>query len=704
MTDNVSPILAANQAAALDHLIALFGRAMEGKIEITAIKATTPDERASPRTRFFSLDQIDMAAEWAIEVNREPQWNAYVGAALRRESVFPGSAADDTDFLRTYAVWADADNAEQVAQAKAAYDAASLQPTLIVVTGRTPERRAQFWWPLETPIGDIEVLRATVRGIADALGTDHGVLTGKQLMRVAGTLAWPKPNKPGRVLELVELVRPSRAAREVTLEQVHRAFPPAERPGPKPRDADGEPERPGSLLGALAARDLRSALTALRSDDRELWVRMGHALRELGDAGRALWLEWSQTSDKYDAADAARVWDSLRGERTGYQAVFAEAQRQGWVNPGAGGTREPETAKSRTDAPEDPDDCFEVLSISDLKALPDAQWIIKDAVPAEGLIFIYGPPASFKSFVCADLALSYAYGAPEWLGYERRTEGAVLYIASEGAQGIKNRITAWQRTTGVVEDTDHFHLIRKTINFLSPDDRGRLVRTVARHIERHGPVSLIFVDTVSRVLPGADENLQKDMTVFVGACDALRDFGASVVGVHHTNKNGEMRGSTVFAGQGDAIFRIERDEGSKSGVLTCEKLKDADDGWKRTFATEKVEWTPAGKIEAASSLVVTWGGEPGAEEAQSAWPPRDVLWDLQRALSEAFQKGAPLSMAPQTRRDGRHAPSRLATMFDIKAATVEHVLQTWLDNGVIEPREVDSHSKLRGLQVVKWLD
>jgi hypothetical protein len=91
----------------------------------------------------------------------------------------------------------------------------------------------------------------------------------------------------------------------------------------------------GSLLGSLAAQDLRSALTSMRSDDRDLWISMGHALRGLGDQGRGLWLEWSQASDKYDPADAARTWDSFKPERTSYRVVFAEAQRRGWANPRA---------------------------------------------------------------------------------------------------------------------------------------------------------------------------------------------------------------------------------------------------------------------------------------------------------------------------------------------------------------------------------
>ncbi|MBK6674856.1 MAG: AAA family ATPase [Proteobacteria bacterium] len=63
-----------------------------------------------------------------------------------------------------------------------------------------------------------------------------------------------------------------------------------------------------------------------------MWVAVGQALKELGETGRGLWWNWSQTSDKCKPEDA-RKWDSFDGDRTGYRAVFAKAQAAGWLNP-----------------------------------------------------------------------------------------------------------------------------------------------------------------------------------------------------------------------------------------------------------------------------------------------------------------------------------------------------------------------------------
>lgn len=92
--------------------------------------------------------------------------------------------------------------------------------------------------------------------------------------------------------------------------------------------------------------DLKDALSNILADDRDLWVRMGHALKPLADAGKELWFEWSRTSVKFDPADAERVWNSLDPSQTDFRAVFAEAGRHGWQNPGRASRIEAETQAS----------------------------------------------------------------------------------------------------------------------------------------------------------------------------------------------------------------------------------------------------------------------------------------------------------------------------------------------------------------------
>jgi hypothetical protein len=146
---------------------------------------------------------------------------------------------------------------------------------------------------------------------------------------------------------------------------------------------------------------------------------------------------------------------------------------------------------------------------------------------------------------------------------------------------MRNRILAWLKEREEKPPAG-FLMIERTINFMSEEDITRLVRTL-RTVQAGAP-ALIVVDTVSRALPGADENLQKDMTLFIRACDVVRDvFGCAVLGVHHAGKNGDMRGSTVLRGAGDFVFGLTRKEGATVGQLACEKQKDGPDGWKEPY-------------------------------------------------------------------------------------------------------------------------
>lgn len=239
------------------------------------------------------------------------------------------------------------------------------------------------------------------------------------------------------------------------------------------------------------------------------------------------------------------------------------------------------------------DDCFETLSIDEIFRLPDPVFAIDRHIPEAGMGFLYGAPGSGKSFVALDWALHMAYGLPNWHGDEiaKRPGAGVVYIAREGSSGFKARIRAWQRGRLLPRGVQpEFHLIRQSLSFMQEGDIKRLLRTVEKTVA--GPIDMVVVDTVSRVMPGADENLQKEMTLFVKACDALQDaLGCIVLGVHHSGKQGDMRGSSVLKGAGDFVFKLEKSQAADTVNLHCEKQKDAPDGWSEKYRLSQVEWS-----------------------------------------------------------------------------------------------------------------
>src|SRR6266516_1776752 len=133
-------------------------------------------------------------------------------------------------------------------------------------------------------------------------------VTGDALPNSQTTLA----ALPDEVREVLEGLRPSNA------------------PGVYEEGGDKDAPYLATDIGEPTLGHVKQALDFLPSDDRDLWTRLAHALKPLGNLGRGLWETWSQKSQKYDAKDAARVWRSVRSSRIGYKTVLATAYRAGW--------------------------------------------------------------------------------------------------------------------------------------------------------------------------------------------------------------------------------------------------------------------------------------------------------------------------------------------------------------------------------------
>ena len=78
-------------------------------------------------------------------------------------------------------------------------------------------------------------------------------------------------------------------------------------------------------------REIRSSLNYIDSDDRDLWIRVGMALKNtMCKSARGLWDEWSQKSDKYDPKDQDRTWKSFNPNNITIASIFHEAKQAGW--------------------------------------------------------------------------------------------------------------------------------------------------------------------------------------------------------------------------------------------------------------------------------------------------------------------------------------------------------------------------------------
>ncbi len=193
-------------------------------------------------------------------------------------------------------------------------------------------------------------------------------------------------------------------------------------------------------------RDLRSALLFMRVDDRGVWVDVGFALKELGEVGRGLFMEWAATSEKFDPRDAADKWDSFKPAHTGYRAVFTKAQLAGWLNPNKSLT----TATSEVDIPEAEYVAPTEVSIFDvLDAEPPApEFIIADYIPC-GVVTLLGANGGVgKSLLSLTAAVCVAMGLP-FLGKRTKRCKVCFYSAEDSTGHLRHRMHKICRHLGV---------------------------------------------------------------------------------------------------------------------------------------------------------------------------------------------------------------------------------------------------------------
>ncbi|MBO6539868.1 MAG: bifunctional DNA primase/polymerase [Rhizobiaceae bacterium] len=341
---------------------------------------------------------------------------------------------------------------------------------------------------------------------------------------------------------------------------------------------------------------------------------------------------------------------------------------------------EPEPAAEAAETkqlPKEPHWRFE--TIGDLRKLPAAKWLVKDWIPESSTGILYGKYGAGKTFVGFDLALALAYGQRDWHGAQLPgVPCRVLVIAREGKSGFLDRIGAWKHHHGIENDTDLLEFMRAPVSFANDSQFD----SFATAVKARGQYRLILVDTVGRVLPGADMMTSEQVTIFMDRCGKLtHDTGAATIGVHHANKSGAMYGSVYFGAHADFVFEVKRtgneDEPLRRGEIFCEKMKDGPDRWRRYLSYEHIQ-TDDNPLEPAGSLVLTTLRNTAAEghNAEAAW----------QAICQAHATGAPWSKHARARESGRYAAAKIGHQLGIGEAVAAALVDKLLSERRIEER------------------
>jgi KaiC/GvpD/RAD55 family RecA-like ATPase len=217
------------------------------------------------------------------------------------------------------------------------------------------------------------------------------------------------------------------------------------------------------------------------------------------------------------------------------------------------------------------EDMFILLSPANLAALPEPTWLIDGVLPGHAFCVLYGEPGSGKTLVALSIALSVA-ADHYWCG-KRTVGGMVLYVAAEGLYGLKLRVEAYQKKHDL--RAENIRYLGEAFSLLNSEH----VETLLAKLQTEGiQPDLIVLDTLARLMVGADENSAKEMGQAIAGIDRLRqETLATVLVIHHTRKTGGIeRGSSALRGAADVMIECSLAETAGVVQFKCDKMKDAE--------------------------------------------------------------------------------------------------------------------------------
>ncbi|HUQ36937.1 MAG TPA: AAA family ATPase [Aestuariivirga sp.] len=261
---------------------------------------------------------------------------------------------------------------------------------------------------------------------------------------------------------------------------------------------------------------------------------------------------------------------------------------------------------------------------------------------------MFGAPGAGKSFVALELAYCIATGEPV-AGREVR-QGLVVYMALEGAGGVKRRAAALRKFKKSNPNPPLIFCDNQFNLYASRADAKGLCESLKEPTETSGlPLRLIIIDTLALAIAGGDENTAKDMGALIAnAKEIARVTGAHVMVIHHSGKDvsKEERGSSSLRAAADTMIQLvvckkidHAGASVKQGVMNVLKQKDGEEG---SFVGYRLRRQPVGAtadMKVIDSCVVEF--LPAMDVAALEKPASRVQLDVLEAFEVAEEEVGP---------------------------------------------------------------
>lgn len=232
------------------------------------------------------------------------------------------------------------------------------------------------------------------------------------------------------------------------------------------------------------------------------------------------------------------------------------------------------------------------------------------------VIVLSAEPKAGKTLVAMNMCLHMATGEPigeDLTPMDKTGEVAkipVIYFALEGQGAIRKRVKAWLKEhndrTGKTLGTDDLRLyvVEMPVNLGNDEAKQDLVDKILRanaffNTRGWGDLGMVVFDTLTKAMPGKDQNSVEDTSAVFHVIDMLREahLGCAVMFVHHNNRQSRApRGSSNILAEPDTILSVRKVESivvddvqRKCHELSVYMARAIDDGQTYKFSAKDVE-------------------------------------------------------------------------------------------------------------------
>jgi hypothetical protein len=253
-----------------------------------------------------------------------------------------------------------------------------------------------------------------------------------------------------------------------------------------------------------------------------------------------------------------------------------------------------------------------LLTMSGLADLEPPTPLLDGLLYRDTLAQLAATAGSYKTFLAIAMSCSIALGE-NFEGHRVPAAEKVVYVAAEGASGLRARILGWCELSG----HDPTRLDDQLFVLPCPIQLNDIVDvSEACELAHDVGAGLIVLDTRAKCTLGLEENSATEQGKAIAAAERIQAAaGCTVFAIHHAGRNGSNpRGSTAWDG---GVWTDLRMEGSDLvAKVKCEKHKDAPSGCEHQFRmvhhTVSEDLMPGvGETARRTLVTVSFDGETG---------------------------------------------------------------------------------------------